>query len=138
MKTSDPWIIFCRSFQFICIIIVLVLVIWCFVDYFKDEDVVEIIFRRYGEDETCIYPDITLCSESPYNTEKLKLFDNNITKYLYTTHLLGRDFIGNWDKKILDIDYHNASLHLNDYLISKPIYYTSKSLKMNQTIDRTE
>ena len=138
MRNTDPWIVFSHSFTVLCTLVACILVIWCLWEYSKDEDVVEIIFRSYGEDEECIYPDITLCYESPYETYRLQRFDKNISKYRYTAHLLGQDFVGNWDKNILKIDYHNVSLQLDDYLIGKPLYTTSKILDMNKTIDRND
>ena len=138
MKTHDPWILYSHCHNMLCIMVVGILVIWCLWEYSKDEDVVEIIFRGYGEDEECIYPDITLCCESPFNADKLKKFDANMSKYLYTTHLLGQDVEGYWDSNILNIDYHNVSLNLNDYLIGRPLYYTSSISDLSKTIDHND
>ena len=81
---------------------------------------------------------VTLCSKSTFNAEKLKRYDANMSKYLYITHLLGQDVEGHWNSNALNIDQHNVSLNLNDYLIGRPLYYTSSISDLNKTIDHND
>ena len=128
---------FSHCFEMICIIVALFLVSWCVWDFCKDDDIVEILFRNYGQDEECIYPDVTVCVESPYDPEKMKQHGRNTSTSLYSTFLLGQDFVGYWDKDILNIDYDKVSLDLKDHHIGKPLLTSSKFSKMNRTVDIT-
>ena len=135
MSNSDSYCICSRCFQIVCIIAVLFLVSWCLWDYCQDEDTTEIIFRKYGQDEDCIYPDVTICGESPYDPKKLKQYGGNISTSLYSTFLVGQDFVGYWDKEILNIDYHKISMDLGEHLIGKALVTSSKFSKMSRTIN---
>ena len=127
MKKSDPWSKLSHFCQTICIFGAVFALLWCYLEYIKNEDVVEVSFKKYGKDEDSIYPDISLCFDHPYYEEKLKIYDTTLTKSLYTTYLIGQDFFGKWDEKILNINYNNVSLQLNEHLIGKPLLFPAKS-----------
>ena len=121
MTRVDVWESFSHIFIITCIIGALSLLSWCFSEYCKNEDVVEVSFKKYGEDEDSIYPDISLCFDHPYIEEKLKLFDDRLTKSLYTIFLSGQDFYGEWYDKVADINYEYVSVQLKDHLIGNAI-----------------
>ena len=123
MTSVDVWERFSHLFLITCIIGAISLLTWCLSEYSKNEDVVEVSFKKYGEDEDSIYPDISLCFDHPFDEEKLKLFDDRLTKSLFTRFLSGKDFEGEWPNKLLDIDYENVSLQLKDHLIGNAILY---------------
>ena len=109
--------------MFICIIGTAILLIWCYLEYREDEDVVEISFKKYGKDEDSIYPDISLCFDHPFNEDQLKSYDSTLTKSLYTLFLTGQTFFGEWNEIVLDINYENVSLHLKDYMIGDALLF---------------
>ena len=91
-------------FQLICIISALSLQAWCVWEFIKNEDVVEVSFRKYRDGDDSLYPDISLCFKSPFHEKKLKKF--GIDGLSYADFLAGRY----WDPKLLDIDYEKVSL----------------------------
>ena len=124
MNSVDGWGRLSQFFQIICIIGAVGLLSWCFSEYSKNEDVVEVSFKKYAEDEDSIYPDISLCFDNPFVEEKLKSYDNRLTKYHYTFFLTGQDdFHGELYNKFFDIVYENVSLHLKDHLIGNAVLF---------------
>ena len=124
MNSIDGWGRLTQFFQIICIIGAVGLLSWCFFEYNKNEDVVEVSFKKYGEDEDSIYPDISLCFNHPFSDEKLKLYDNRLTKYLYALFLTGHDDVsGELYNRFFDIGYENVTLHLRDHLIGNAILF---------------
>ena len=55
MKSENGWGRLSKFFQIICIIGAVSLLSWCFSEYSKNEDVVEVSFKKDGEDEDSIY-----------------------------------------------------------------------------------
>ena len=45
------------------------------------------------------------------------MFDDRLTKSLYTIFLSGQDFYGEWYDKVADINYEKVSLQLKDHII---------------------
>ena len=138
MKSTDCWGKASQFFQMVCIFGAASLLLWCYSEYCKNEDVVEVSFKKYGKDEDSIYPDISLCFDHPFNEEKLKLYDIALTNSLYALFLTGQDFNGKWNKKVFGISYENISLRLKDHVIGNALLYPAKSsyeLKNNITIN---
>ena len=127
MKTTDSWARLSQFFQMICIFGAGSLLLWCYSEYSKNEDVVEVSFKKYGKDEESIYPDISLCFDHPFIEEKLKLYDTTLTNSLYAIFLMGEDFDGKWNEKVLGINYENVSLQLKDHVIGNALLYPAKS-----------
>ena len=125
MKETHSWRKLSQFFQIICTVGAICLLSWCFYEFSKNEDVVEVSFKKYGNDEDSIYPDVSLCFDHPFNEDKLKEFDNALTKSIYTIFLTGQDFFGHWEEKALSVDYENVSLQLNEYLVGKAIVFPS-------------
>ena len=123
MKNNSFWEILSQVFLIICIIGTATLLIWCYLEYNEDEDVVEISFKKYGKDEGSIYPDISLCFDHPFIEDRLKSIDNKLTKSLYTIFLTGQTFFGEWNENVLNISYENVSLQLKDYIIGEPMIF---------------
>ena len=94
-----------------CIISAFSLQGWCIWEFIKNEDVVEVSFRKYGDGNDSIYPDISICLKSPFYEEKLKNF--GIDGLKYSDFLAGRY----WDPKLLEIDYEDVSFKLENYII---------------------
>ena len=127
MTTTDSWTRLSQFFQMICIIGAISLLSWCYSEYAKNDDVVEVSFKKYGKDEDSIYPDVSLCFDYPFNEEILKEYDNALTKSLYGLFLSGGDFLGHWDERVLDIKYENVSVNLNDHIIGNALLFPATS-----------
>ena len=121
------WKKFSQCFLVICMIVTTILLVWCYSEYSENDDVVEVSFKKYGKDDDSIYPDISLCFDHPFIEERLKVYDNKLTKSLYTLFLTGQDFNGKWNEKVLDINYENVSLQLKDYLIGDALIFPAES-----------
>ena len=49
------------------------------------------------------------------------MYDDRLTKSLYTTFLSGKEREGEWHDRVFDINYENVSLQLKDHLIGNAI-----------------
>jgi hypothetical protein len=126
-------------FQFACSIGAVSLLLWCIWEYSKDEDIVEVAFKKYGTDDQSMYPDISLCFELPYDDEKLKAYGKEITSSLYTMFLMGTEYMGHWDERVVNIDYENVSVQLQNHIIGSATVSSSKFLdisKNNTSIEK--
>ena len=86
----------------------------CFKDYLKDEDVSLTEYKKFNhEDQDNVYPSVTFCIENPFISKKLEdIYDDiNITSY--------KNFLGgkSWDDRLLQIDYDNVTVSLDDALL---------------------
>lgn len=119
-------------FQFLCIISAITLGILCILEFVKDEDLTEVSFKRFNEDEESIYPEITICMSDAYLGNKLNMFGEDITETAYERFLKGQL----WDDRMLDIDYNNVTLDIEDYLIETCIKqkFTGDCTVFNATV----
>ena len=95
----------------------------CFQTYLKNEDVCLVSFKRFNYHPDQIYPTITICIINPIQQEKLDKFGKgsyNISSY--TMHLKGE--VSN--KELPKISYDEATMDLNDYLLSYKVMFTDK------------
>ena len=100
-------------FQALCHISAISLVIFCVHKFIQDEDLTEISFKRFLDDEESIYPEISLCLSEPYRKENLKALGDGINSSAYNDFLHGEL----WDDRMLDINYHKVTLDIKEYLI---------------------
>ena len=98
-------------FQLICVISAFSLHGWCVWEFIKNEDVVEVSFRNYGDGDDSMYPDISYCLKSPFDEGKLRKF--GIDSLTYADFLAGRY----WDPRLLEVDYEDVSFKLENYVI---------------------
>ena len=94
-------------------------VIWCCYEYSKNEDMCEVSFKRFLEDNDRVYPDLTIMMPIQVNETKLKeVFDSKMTKTIFHSILYG----SYWDDRILDIQLSDLVLPLDEYMISHCIW----------------
>ena len=108
-------------FELICILTTLALVIWCSYEFTKDEDICEVSFKTFLEDEYSTYPDLWFMLPTRFNETALRTYDKHFTKHKYRSHLFGGR---SWDEKMLDIDFEKVSMQINDYLLQTCLYET--------------
>ena len=121
MESAGCWKFLEICFQILCTLGAAFTVFWCCWEYNKNDDVVEVAFKKFGDDPDSIYPDITLCFESPLSEEKLNLYGDEINKAKYQYFLSGQYF----DKRMLDIDYETVSMQLKMHLLGTELISTS-------------
>ena len=106
-------------FKAICVSGAIATVIWCCYEYNKNEDMCEVYFKLFLEDEWSIYPDITISIPHQLNEEALeKTFGGQINSSLYRKILQGRI----WDDRTLEVPIDTVTLNVDDYLISQCAY----------------
>ena len=78
-----------------------------------DEDVAIIEFQTFNSDKDHIYPAVTICFSNPLLEEKLATYGPGINVSSYSSFLRG-DFL---DERMLNINYDDVSLNIEEYLI---------------------
>ena len=105
-------------FKAICLSGAIATAIWCCYEYNKNEDMCEVYFKRFLEDEWSIYPDITISIPHQLNEEALKqTFGGQINSSSYRKTLQGVA----WDYRILQVPIDTLTLNVDDYLINTRI-----------------
>ena len=113
-----------RVFHIFCVLSALSLTCWCFHKYMQDKDVSLVNYKRFHSDRGSIYPSLTLCFNNPFLNDKLKTFGDGINTSTYYSFLEGLL----WDKRMVDIDYDNVTVNLDDYLLGARIVLANGSL----------
>ena len=108
-------------FTLLCILTTLALVIWCCYEYSKDEDVCEVVFKEFYEDEDSVYPELTFGFPNIFNESALRKYDQTFNVNNYKNLLFGGNY---WDEKMMDVDYKEVSMKLKDYQIEACFYET--------------
>ena len=120
-------------FQFVCVIITVSIITYNIILYSEDEDLTEVSFKMYNQDEESIYPGITICIDKPFQASKLDKFGEGINKTAYENFLRGRL----WDDRMLQINFDSAIIDIKDYLIEACIKrkFNGNCLKFHPRID---
>ena len=92
--------------------------IWCCYEYLKNEDMCEVYFKRFTEDDESIYPDLTVLLPHLLDEEELKkAYGNNINTSMFHQNLIGKrydDYIQNASlEKVIEVSQAKlTSCHL--------------------------
>ena len=113
MQVKD-WRSLHNFFKFSCILTTLALVIWCCYEFNKNEDVCEVLFKTFHEDQESIYPEITFGVINRFNETALKAYNESCNEHNYRQFLQGGP---QWDEKMVDINFEEVSMKLKDYEI---------------------
>ena len=128
-----------RSFLLICVITTVGLTIYCIYQYSLNEDVSQISFKHYHEDEDSIYPAITLCFTDYMNRS---LFKDAFSETEYKDFMKGKY----WSDEMSKIDYDEVVIDINEYILAIVQTYhdvenddwgEQKYLPKNETIEWT-
>ena len=66
--------IFIVMYQLLCTFGAFRMVIFDINTYLKDEDVTEITYKSYNQDKESVYPEITICLDSPWRDDQLRTY----------------------------------------------------------------
>ena len=102
-------------FRGVCIIATALLTCYCVREYYLDQDVTHIMYKKYHGEPDGLYPSITLCFTEPFIANKLSKNYENLTIESYKNFLSGYDN-GEWNLSLSTIDYDDVSINLLDYL----------------------
>ena len=121
-------------FYILCLTSAFLMTLWATVEYFKNEDVIEISYRKFNQnEEDSQYPAMSLCFMDAYKESSFRgAFGEkiNITAY--------KDFInGNtWNENMIKIDYDDVTIDIGDYLFDTCMVTTmSRSCQGIKKID---
>ena len=113
------WNSFHNVFKLFCIVATVILVIWCCYEFSKDEDVCEVIFKRWLVDDDSVYPTMSLVISDLFNETALKEYDQNYTRMDYRNH-----FMVNPNPKMFDIDHDLVGMKAEDYVLKTCLHKT--------------
>jgi hypothetical protein len=106
-----------------CVITTLITAIWQLLSYLNGEDMTVIHYKQFHQEEIDLYPSIGLCFSNVLIPEKLEKYGiSNIE--IYSRFLAGLE----WNQTLLNIDYDDVSLNLEDYIDEIGIRFTDLEL----------
>ena len=100
------------SYQYICWFATIAIVIYCIYVFILNEDLCTIDYKTYYEENTDVFPVLSLCLKNPISEKKLKRYNSTFDVSSYIDFLDGNTF----DSKMLEIDYENVIKNLSDYI----------------------
>ena len=108
-----------KVFQLLCTLTTLALVIWCGIEFNKNEDVCEILFKTFHEDKDSVYPELTFAVPNRFNETLLREYDKGFNETNYLKFLEGDQY---WNDKMLDVDFEKLGMRIEDYIIETCFY----------------
>ena len=105
-----------RIFHNICFAVTIVLVVWQILVYVENNDISRVAYEKFHSDEVDIYPSLSLCFGDILLQGKLDNHEVNKSYYL--------DFLKGlvWNEKLLEINYSDVSINLEDHLLGIEMY----------------
>ena len=91
--------------------------IWCCYEFSKNEDMCEVYYKRFLQDDQSIYPDITVLMPYQLNETAFRQLRTGINISTFKEILQGT----HWDDEILEIPLEDVRLKLSDNLMSSCI-----------------
>ena len=98
--------IFIVTYQLLCTFGAFRMVIFDINTYLKDEDVTEITYKLYNQDKESVYPEITICVDSPWRDDQLHAYGDGVNKTTYENYLRGRSITDH----MIDIDFDKVTI----------------------------
>ena len=100
MNMIHHWIVdaLFNFFRLACILTTLSLVIWCGYEFSKNEDVCEVLFKSFHQDEDSIYPDLIFGLPNRFDGTALRTYNESFNEDNYRDFLLGRNGSDNWNE----------------------------------------
>ena len=109
-------IYFVRAYEYICLIVTILLVGYSIFVYVQNHDITKIGNKKYHFTSKDVYPSISICFGDVLDSKKLEARGTNKTSY--TSFLQGKI----WSKLLLDINFEDVTIDLEDYLLAIEIY----------------
>ena len=99
-------------FQSLCLFSVIVLNSWCYYKYTLDKDISSLNYKFFNQDESSIYPSMSLCVVNPYIEHRLEKYGKDVNSSSYAEFLLGKY----WSNNMSTIVYDEVTIDLNDFI----------------------
>ena len=103
-------------FNAICYLATLSLLGFCLYIFCKDEDISEVIYRKYGDDIASLYPSFSFCvkqDENYVDQDRIRNYSKALNSSSYLSHLVGS--IDN--DEMYNISYNEVTKSLLDHLV---------------------
>ena len=132
-------------FHILCLCVTVYLTHHCVKDYLRNEDVTQIEYRRFHQNEQLVYPSITYCFANPimggHKIWGKYSLDSNQPVRDYKDFIRGKN-----TQEFSDIDYDEVTMKLEDYLIqievklenAANLYYGVRNGQLNLTFVQDE
>ena len=104
-------------FKIICMCGAIATTVWCCYEFSKNEDMCEVYYKEFLEDNQSIYPDITVMI--PYQLNETAFQNSGVGMNISTFKKILRGAY--WDDEILNVSLEDASVKLENYMISSCI-----------------
>ena len=121
-----------KLLKLICVFGALATTIWCCYEFIKNEDMCEVYFKRFAEDQESIYPDLSIIIPPQLDETALQReYGNKVNSAIFTQNLIGeRQDHHIWNVSVeKKIELSQVSKGIKEYIIStcnqSPLDYTS-------------
>ena len=101
-------------FKIVCASLAFSTTIWCCLEFGKNEDMCEVSYKRFLQDDQSIYPELTVIIPYQLNENAFQSLGADMNVSTFNQILLGQE----WDDEILKISLEDVKLKSDNYLIS--------------------
>ena len=103
LDTLSPYqIYFVRAYEYICLIVTILLVGYSIFVYVQNHDITKIGNKKYHSTSKDVYPSISVCFGDVLDSKKLEAWGTNKTSY--TSFLQGKI----WSKLLLEVNFEGG------------------------------
>ena len=101
---------FQNAFKFVCLTAAVSMIIYCTNDFLENNNISEVSFLRFNQDEESIYPQLTICLLNEFSLldDKLKQLGKGINTSSYIRFLKGEI----WDNRMVGLDIEEITIKL--------------------------
>ena len=112
------------SFKVACLIAAFVFLVMWVHRYQLNEDTTVIENRHFFTTEDDVMPVFSMCFQQGFDDTRFSGFGNFVDKRNYALYLSGEYF----DKRFTDIDYHNVSTNISEFIISYDVHFFNSTV----------
>ena len=100
--------------QSMCVLVTVVLACLCFYKFLLDDDLAQVNFQTFNDNNHALYPSVTLCFMGPsiFLEDKLTLLGEGINARNYAHFLKGLL----WNNTMSEVDFDDVTIKIEDYL----------------------
>ena len=110
-NNESNFIVICKI---ICICLAVTTTVWCCLEFGKNEDMCDVSYKRFLQDNQSIYPDVTVLIPYQLNETAFEMLGLGINVSTFTRILQGQE----WDDEMLRIPLEDVRLKSDNYLIA--------------------
>ena len=120
-------------YNYVCFSTAIALILYWIYEYYLDEDLCVVDYKRYLDDQSDVYPTLSLCLQNSISDEKLQLSSPQFNSSIYLRFLKGEIF----EPDMMKLNYRSVVTDLNDFAVTDYIGWRNGSYNLYELHNRS-